>query len=254
MWSHGPVIVHRREINVGPQENILEAWYPLESDETAAFFEDDIEVSPYWFKWATLAIETNGPFSTNKAGADPKLIGVSLFRPIHDYQSDGDVYEKLLACTKDTPFILQQPCSWGAVYFAEPWRKFRKWYEEARREVPVLSETSEVPKYRSSRFEAKVSWKKYLLKIMHERGWYMIYPNFPNDENLAKNHLMPGEHPAPPKDLFMLPLVGESLSKLSDRVLFVLGRMPPLREMQAFNYLFKRVKNLSDLPNYMTLG
>ena len=58
----GPsVSVHRRETNVGLKHNIMEAWYPLRpesSDEAVAFFEDDIEVSPYWYEWVRVAMVT----------------------------------------------------------------------------------------------------------------------------------------------------------------------------------------------------
>jgi hypothetical protein len=247
MWSHGPLRVHRRDVNVGLKRSIMEAWYPLSDDETAAFFEDDIEVSPYWFRWVSTAITTHGPARTNTDGADRKLLGVSLFRPIFDELSGKDVRLD----NENNPFILQQPCSWGAVYFAGPWRRFRNWYEENRRDEPLLDDAND-PEIRpsSNSWDSKSSWKKYLIKLMYLRGWFMIYPNFPNLESLSKNHLMPGEHPLPPKKKFKLPLV--SAGELSDETRLSMGRMPPLEEMQAFNVMFKRVGSFVQLPNYRT--
>lgn len=257
LWSHGPLRVHRRDINVGLKRSIMEAWYPVADHETAAFFEDDIEVSPLWFRWASLTITAHGPTRANSgrgetSRVDPKLLGVSLFRPIFDELSGRDVRLD----TNFDPFVLQQPCSWGAVYFARPWRRFRNWYEENRREEPVLEDPQDPSINPSSNtWDAKSSWKKYLIKLMYLQGWFMVYPNFPNQESLSKNHLMAGEHPLPPKKKFKLPLVGGSGGgdgRLSAEAQAAMGRMPPLQAMQAYNVMFKRVSSYVELPNYRT--
>ena len=54
-WKHGPVTINRRVENAGLKNSVLEAWYPrYNAVECVAFFEDDIEVLPYWYSF-TLA-------------------------------------------------------------------------------------------------------------------------------------------------------------------------------------------------------
>ena len=247
LWSHGPIRVHRRDVNVGLKKSIMEAWYPIRDDEVAAFFEDDIEVSPHWFRWIDMAVRFHGPSRTNRDGPNSKLLGVSLFRPILDELSGRDIRID----NNFEPFVLQQPCSWGAVYFSRPWRRFRNWYEEHRRDEPVLDDPNDPSINPSSNtWDSKSSWKKYLIKLMYLQGWFMIYPNFPASENLSKNHLMAGEHPLPPKKKFKLPLVSQSLSAEAKRAM---GHMPPLEEMWAFDVMFKKVGNFAQLPNYRSV-
>ena len=54
---------------------------------------------------------------------NPKLMGLSLYRPVHD-----ELTEKFFTVdNNNVPFAFQQPCSWGAVWFPGPWRYFRNW-------------------------------------------------------------------------------------------------------------------------------
>lgn len=213
-WNHGPLVVHRRQVNVGLKKNILESWYPpssmaspLEHDnEVCLLLEDDIEVSPFWFDWAAAAVER---YYFQPRESDPALarsvLGISLYRPIHDEQSHRTC---IVDDNHNEPFLLQQPCSWGAIYFPEPWRAFRDWYDgfDASGEEPVvITERGEEPDANS--WAKSSSWKKYLIRFMHERGWAMVYPNLPETLVYSTNHLMKGEHPTPNRKLFELPLL-----------------------------------------------
>lgn len=48
----------------------------------------------------------------------PRLIGLSLYRPIHDELNSRGIH----VANNNDPFVFQSPCSWGAVYFPGPWR------------------------------------------------------------------------------------------------------------------------------------
>jgi hypothetical protein len=249
-WPHGPLVVHRRLTNVGLKRSIMEAWYPTRDDEAAAFFEDDIEVSPFWYMWATDALARYAG-----AGAHASLLGISLFRPIHDELSGR-------GCVVDNdgrPFALQQPCSWGAVYLPVAWRAFREWYDE----YSLLDEDPLVRPARpsSNTWDRHSSWKKYLIKLMADRGWFMVYPNLPGRMVLATNHLMKGEHPTPPRRLFELPLLdvdaaaqhfpaaaGAAAARRRSAGVWATA-MPPVGELRAFDVMFKKVASVDALPN-----
>jgi hypothetical protein len=200
-WTYGPVTLHRRETNVGLKHNIIEAWYPLDDspEEVVAFFEDDIEVSEYWYEWVRTALVKYAP---QRNGTKSKqFLGISLYRPIHDELTGHKM--KMHMEHPTTPFMFQQPCSWGAVYFGSAWKQFRNYYTRTRHENPVV-ESIDIS---SNTWDSKSSWKKYLIKHMIEEGSYMLYANFPDKAVLSTNHLMKGEHPLPPRHLFELPLL-----------------------------------------------
>ena len=264
-WPHGPMKIHRREVNMGLKRSIMEGWYPTKASlgdtpEFCAFFEDDIEVSRHWFTWTDAALRKyagvgggtpggsnkkvggNGTYSTNR---DSKLLGLSLFRPVQDELSGN----MSIVDNGDNPFILQQPCSWGAVYFPWLWREFRQWFADLPPNYdPALTDSSD-PGVRpsSNSWPTVSSWKKYLIQRMHTRGWFMVYPNLPDTMVLSTNHLLQGEHPLPPRRYFELPLYdGQSDANAA------LTNLPPLKDMQAFDVMFRsRGKGPSNLPNYL---
>ena len=248
-WPHGEYVIHRRLVNVGLKKSILESWYPVHSDdEVAAFFEDDIEVSPVWFVWVDRGLRKY-LFNASRGPADAKLLGLSLFRPVKDELS-GAMVEGVLESTHGQPFALQQPCSWGAVYFPKPWREFRNWYDRHVGEPSELRDPrDDTIRPSSNAWDSSSSWKKFLIKLMYERGWFMIYPNFPERRVLSTNHLMPGVHPTPPRKLFELPLVPQQ-DRLSEAERRCLTAFPEIDELHAFNVMFRPVGHITQLPNY----
>jgi hypothetical protein len=258
-WPHGPLRVHRRVANAGLKRTIMEAWFPsAATNEATAFFEDDIEVSPYWYLWAMAALAT---YASPTAAVDPRMLGVSLFRPIHDELSGHGCK----VTNGFQAFALQQPCSWGALYLPGPWRAFRDWYDQfaADADADPRVATNEGKRPSSNEWDRHSSWKKYLIKLMHERGWYMIYPNAPGDTVLATNHLMKGEHPTPPRKLFELPLMkpqspeivtwvgaknAEDLaSALTAQASAFTGTLPSRDKLEVYDVMFDRVPNLEAL-------
>jgi hypothetical protein len=244
-WPHGPYEVHRRLANAGLKRTIMESWYPTRNDEVAAFFEDDIEVSFEWFRWVTGGMDAYFK-STNEI--DRKLLGLSLYRPIKDELSGRDVRKP----TKDgSPFALQQPCSWGAVFFPRPWREFRQWYDAHRGEpVELLDPADQSIRPTSNSWDSGSSWKKYLIKLMYQKGWYMVYPNFGGAAVLSTNHLLQGVHPTPPKDLFELPLV-VPIASMSEDDQRILTLFPPLETLVAYDVMFKHVGAIRELHGYL---
>ena len=71
-------------------------------------------MSPLWYKWVDRALRKYYLIPSRS----PRLIGLSLYRPIHD-----ELNSRALVVNNDhQPFLFQSPCSWGAVYFPGPWR------------------------------------------------------------------------------------------------------------------------------------
>eukprot|EP01001_Neometanema_parovale_P006551 NODE_2904_length_1316_cov_173.860855_g2757_i0.p1 GENE.NODE_2904_length_1316_cov_173.860855_g2757_i0~~NODE_2904_length_1316_cov_173.860855_g2757_i0.p1 ORF type:complete len:414 (+),score=60.58 NODE_2904_length_1316_cov_173.860855_g2757_i0:66-1307(+) len=234
VWPHGALTVHKREKNTGLKRSIMEAWYPVNDHTFGAFFEDDTEVSPLWYKYVDRALREYYFVPTR----DPRLVGLSLYRQLRDEVNFRD----FAVNNSFQPFAFQQPCSWGAVYFPAPWRHFRDWF-------PTINYDPKVPWGAPSNYWYWWdSWKKYLIKLMWEHGLYMIYPNLPNRMVLSTNHLMKGMHKLPPRGLFELPLL--SLEAYSD----ALRRGNDLlevkvAEMYVLDMHLRRVRTPKELPH-----
>eukprot|EP00668_Euglena_longa_P031805 GGOE01041063.1.p1 GENE.GGOE01041063.1~~GGOE01041063.1.p1 ORF type:complete len:425 (+),score=132.98 GGOE01041063.1:72-1277(+) len=193
VWPHGELRVHRREKNAGLKRSIMEAWYPMREDQFGAFFEDDTEVSPLWYRWVDTALRRYY-FVSDRS---PRLIGLSLYRPIHDELNSRAIHMD----NGNEPFVFQSPCSWGAVYFPGPWRHFRDWF-------PTVNFDPKLPwSTPSNSWFWWDSWKKFLIRLMWDHGLHMVYVHLPDNEVLSTNHLMKGMHNLPPRDKFELPLL-----------------------------------------------
>ena len=77
-WKFGEKMVHYRTGNVGLQTQWLEAWWPSSDDEFAFVVEDDLEVSPLYYKFLRGLIEN---YYYNASNFNPWIYGASLQRP-----------------------------------------------------------------------------------------------------------------------------------------------------------------------------
>lgn len=268
-WPYGPLVIHRREKNIGLRGNILESWYPTPNGgkiedlkEYTAFFEDDIEVSPYWFVWADQGIRTYSTAFVGETEINTKMLGLSLYRCIKDELSG-----RVPKFPDNEPFLLQQPSSWGAVYFPKHWRAFRQWFQDLPSDFNVNVEDPRDPSISpsSNTWPSATSWKKYLIHLMYARGLYMLYPNLPSRTVLSTSHLMKGVHPTPQRSLFELPIFPpEDLAPPEDVAIDpndplarspvlakILMKFPPLEDLVAYDVMHaQRGKGPLVIPNH----
>mmetsp|Transcript_22965 Transcript_22965/g.41357 ORF Transcript_22965/g.41357 Transcript_22965/m.41357 type:complete len:399 (-) Transcript_22965:211-1407(-) len=235
-WPFGNFRVHKRVINVGLRRSIMEAWYPVQENTFAAFFEDDLEVSPLWFKWVRQGLQKYY-FTPQR---HPKMMGFALYRPMHD-----ELTERLYTVDNDhAPFALQQPCSWGSVWFPAPWRYFREWMTMQTAD-PKISDFH----ISSNTWHASSSWKKYLIRLMYDKGLFMIYPNLPDKTVLSTNHFMKGEHPTPNYKLYHLPLLTDSKYNEELAAGKDIFKFPPVDTLAVLDLRVHKVNGLDALPH-----
>jgi hypothetical protein len=178
-WK-GPICRIFREEKIGLMNNIMSSWDPLEDTcEYAIMLEDDIEVSPHFYFYAKSLI--------SKYAETKDMIGISLYTP--SWNEIAYPHKTFEVPTSDPIFMMQLPCSWGAVYFPDRWREFKRYFD-AR--ISGFDQVSPIPNSNSENWER--SWKRYLIELMYFRGWTMLYPNFENLASLSTNHREQGEH------------------------------------------------------------
>ncbi|KAL5531513.1 hypothetical protein ACEPAG_4390 [Sanghuangporus baumii] len=218
-WNHGEVFVHHRVVHAGLLTAVVESWFPRSNHSYGVLLEDDVEVSPLFYAWIKMTVlRYRYGDSPNKRSS---LFGISLYqqkqielrpegrRPF-DAQTLFDTYGILY---RNTPYLSQIPCSWGAVYFPEHWREFHAYLMVRFSEAWLPLRDFVVPHVRSNRW-AK-SWKRFFIELAYLRGYVMLYPNYDDFVSLSTNHLEVGSHVKQQprsiyeqkKSLFTLPLM-----------------------------------------------
>jgi len=192
-WMHGPLQVHVRHTRGGLINAVVESWYPTSPTECVVLLEDDIEVSPLFYAWLKRVLRA---FARNGEG-DTKWAGISLYTPrimeYHPHKKKHD-FERLKnfgGIAGLPPFRHQQPCSWGALYFPHVWQEFRLYLSHRLRNGYPRGHFS-IPGSRSNGWRS--SWKKYMMELFWMQGYYLLYPNLPDQRSFSTNHLEAGEH------------------------------------------------------------
>lgn len=122
-WAFGEKLLHYRTANVGLQAQWLEAWWPSSDNEFAFVVEDDLEVSPLYYKFLKGLI-TN--YYYNVSNYSPSVYGASLQRPRFVPGKHGN---KMHLDSETRLFLYQLVGTWGQLLFPKPWKEFRLWYD-----------------------------------------------------------------------------------------------------------------------------
>eukprot|EP00055_Hartaetosiga_balthica_P014881 m.84673 g.84673 ORF g.84673 m.84673 type:complete len:836 (-) comp8716_c0_seq5:170-2677(-) len=168
---HGPVTSVFATSPRGLKATMLEAWAPIRG-EYAMFLEDDIDVSEMLLVYAEKFIMAYGESSQK----DPTVLGYKLYN-----QKWDEVNQRFEEKVDNgyAPFKIQEPCSWGTVFIAEPYKRYLAWFMENYESDPMI------PHAWSNTWDAKKSAKKYLQRFMWEEGLFLISINFPRDLSLT---------------------------------------------------------------------
>lgn len=159
-WQNGEKNVIYQEENLGLRNHVLKCGDLTQEYGSIILLEDDLFVSPMFYKFATEALD----FYKN----DERIAGISLysmannvlsgfpFRPIID---DSDV------------FFLQIPESWGEAWNHEQWMNFRAWYSQENTEMMLKRY---LPRPVTSWSEN--SWAKYFWAFMIQKKKFFVFP------------------------------------------------------------------------------
>ncbi|URD76763.1 hypothetical protein MUK42_24984 [Musa troglodytarum] len=222
-WVHGEKIVHYRTANAGLQAQWLEAWWPISDDEFAFVVEDDLELSPLYYKFLKrLILKYYDP-----ANYDASIYGASLQRPRFVAGKKGN---KLQLSSETRIFLYQMVGTWGQLLFPKPWKEFRLWYDEhkAKEIKPILQGMVTTAWYK--RFGERI-WTPWFIKFVHSRGYYNLYTHFKQERALSISHRDAGVNYGK--------TVGPDSSLLVDESLdFSLRELPPLRNLKWYDFCF----------------
>lgn len=255
-WPFGTKTITYRNIKFGLERMIMESWNPSNDNEFAFFFEDDIEVHPFFFKFALKALDHLE--IVKKSGT---IVGIALNTPRFDEVNEsGSIWLPENEIGHESKiFLFQQACSWGALYFPWKWQEFLNYYNRRRHGyVNKIDHSVVIPKSFVNLWDH--SWKKYLMEMMILEGYVMIYPSLHNQEGLSMHHREEGEHTGNLKNLnkvvdyFVIPITSdrnaklliEELQKISidslPKLSFYHFRVESLEKLKEFGKLLKANK------------
>eukprot|EP00898_Chlorokybus_atmophyticus_P007821 jgi/Chlat1/803/Chrsp104S01264 len=110
-WPHGHKSVRSRKKQVGLKFMWFEAWYPVSPKDIGVIFEDDMEVSPEYYRFMRSVV-----YKYYLEEFDEKMVGMCL----HPWA---------LPKLKERIWKSRYVCSWGAVMFPHAWRGFMDWVD-----------------------------------------------------------------------------------------------------------------------------
>ena len=158
------------------------SWNPIKNNEYAFFFEDDIEVHKHYFLYTKKVLEK---FSSVKY-----ISGISLNTPRFDEVNvEHSIWPPPDMKFNSNIFFLQQPSSWGALFFPEHWKKFVEYFKfkYSTKNADVVIPNSPINNWHSS-------WKKYYMEYMFINLVLFIFPIFKNEACFSIHHSETGVH------------------------------------------------------------
>ena len=230
LWPHGDKRVVVNEGNNGLSKQWYFAWQPSAESEAAFIFEDDLEVSPLFYRWTRAAvgryytmdqrrlhrqmllavrdhIRVNGSASAaspdglpplerfaRDAAGRPLMYGVCLQKQ----HLDPAHYPKRLDVRNGhRPFLFSLVGSWGPLLLPLPWRAFREWWAwrsaRARASDELFPITEKLVVNHFYRNNAGI-WTPWIVRFAYETGAKCLYSNLPGNASLMTNHREKGEN------------------------------------------------------------
>ncbi|KAL3886472.1 hypothetical protein ACJMK2_026457 [Sinanodonta woodiana] len=192
-FKHGVKIVHNHTFHVGIYGQWLNTWTPKSnSSEIAVILEDDLTVSPYFYKWLKIVhkkydklVEVNGY----------SLQGISIK---HGIGSEG----LLEAPSGNIVFLYPVIGTWGFSPNRRNWVKFRDWFEVMLHDdkfqplVPNILPTSWYQTFIQTG-KTEGMWSMWHIYHAWKSREYTVYPNFSGHLGLTVNWKESGLHYGP---------------------------------------------------------
>lgn len=186
-WPFGPKRTILQPTRLGLRRHILQCGSHTEELGAIVLLEDDLYVSPMFYRFARQALAAYGDH--------PRIGGISLYahawnvvcsRPFVPEDDGTDSY------------FLQFAQSWGQVWNRRMWADFAAWYHEHELKDYTFPGIPE----RVRNWPAS-SWLKYQIACIVETGRFFVYPRTSHTTNFGDT----GQHASSSSSAFQVPLL-----------------------------------------------
>ena len=208
-WRHGEKSVEIKSKHTDVREIWLALGHTCSYSSMFAVFEDDIRLSPQWFRWAMKVKNIYFDHTEDSLYSNTSPVGLSL-TPIrvgemkYPYKS-WDSNRKVPL--NQSVFLHNLPSSWAPIFDCLEWNQFLQYARERVTTVfmnlndtaapmqgaPLGDPNFNIPDCHSNIWNN--SWKRLLLEYCFLLGKTMMYPNFLGRAGFASNmHIAGGAH------------------------------------------------------------
>ena len=174
-WPHGSVSTLVANENMGLRQAWLEAWRPEGDDGRAIILEDDVTVSPLWYRWVNGAYDAYGH-------EDGRVAGYSLQR--QDLVPLASKTSTSVPANDNVPFLYSLVGSIGFAPNARVWRDFLDWAECAIDNDVDVSVDGLVTSEWWNKLDKGGMWTQHFIYYMKRLGLGCLY-HFPQDAGKA---------------------------------------------------------------------
>lgn len=187
-FTRGSYRVHVHGHHTGVQGQWMNAWRPRpRTKEIALFLEDDITVSPFFWRWLKMAHAAYARLAD--------VGGFSISHPEMEHKNGG----LLEVPANDTIFMYRVICTWGFSPQSSNWRAFQDWFFRVERDpefLPVVEGILPTDWFLSERKAGKerTLWEQWHIYYTHMRRQYTVMMNPGRRGLLAVNRHERGLH------------------------------------------------------------
>jgi hypothetical protein len=199
VWSLGETVVHVQQVHVGLYGQWIDSWRPKrQSKELAIIVEDDIDISPFAYRWVRLGHQLNGHKHYISAYSLQDY-GVTLDR-------GPDIGKEVREIRRDIlqyfpAFLYPMAFPWGLAPHPDRWREFQDWFHSPIRvKRPYVREarakTRLYKQLEKDNFENSM-WTAWFLYFCHRRKLLAVLSNtsqLRNSSRLSCHRQEPGLH------------------------------------------------------------
>lgn len=172
--SNGQVCVHVQQRNAYIIGQWVDTWRPRENTtEIALILEDDIDISPFAYKWLKMV--------DSRFRSDPEVGGYALQMENVNYIK-GSIRPVTNTRKTDNIFIYRLMATWGFSPKPNEWRHFQDWFHEARKNktfqpfMPGLAINRWFEMFIKQR-KADSMWEMWAVYFYNRTNLYTVYSN-----------------------------------------------------------------------------
>ncbi len=180
-WNLGPVRVHIQKYHVGIYGQWIDTWRPkVDTKEIAIFVEDDVDLSPYVYRW-TKAAHERFQHRTDVSGYGLSEDSLMNYRGTR------------MRLPNDIVFMFRRFGTHGFSPHPLVWRRFQDWYHYQKEYEPNFKPyveedyafTSWYKAYEKRNFEDSM-WSMWFEYFVHYHNLYAVFPNIKRHMHTVK--------------------------------------------------------------------
>ncbi|XP_071138986.1 uncharacterized protein [Mytilus edulis] len=188
-FEKGFKTVHQQDKHVGIYGQWIDTWQPTaDSKEIAVIFEDDITVSPFFYRYLK---KVHARYDNRPEVNGYSLQGISI--------KHGGAGGNLHAPDNHVVFLYPIVGSWGFSPKKENWIEFQRWFAEARKNTsfqPYVPGILPTGWYKTFLKQGKTDsmWTMWHIFYAYSKKERTLYPNFPKNAGMTINWKEKGLH------------------------------------------------------------